>query len=269
MRKKSITATIATMVLMLNSLCLVAGADNSARQQETCQGDPGYGISNISLEQQLSDYLANPNLTSEQRSAAESKINSAIDLRDGKIQTRTTYQTVTLTVTAYTQETNYYCGPATTRQSLNYLAGYAPSYFPIPSQSELATRLGTTTAGTEWYKIRDYLNGFSFPTFQPHYVEYSPTSSTDMTDTLYSGLTASHPILPILQVNTSGNTTILGYSTSGHYMNVSGIKTENGQVKFQVTDPYCGRIGLSAKYYVSASNLYTITRNHWAKHFLY
>ena len=107
MRKKSITATIATMVLMLNSLCLVAGADNSARQQETCQGDPGYGISNISLEQQLSDYLANPNLTSEQRSAAESKINSAIDLRDGKIQTRTTYQTVTLTVTAYTQETNY------------------------------------------------------------------------------------------------------------------------------------------------------------------
>ena len=270
--KKTITAAFAAIVMMANSLCLVAGADDSVRQQEACQGDPGYGISNIPLEQQLADYLDNPNLTEKQRAAAEAKVNSAIalrDARDSRIQTRTSYPTITLSVTPYKQETSYYCGPATTRQSLDYLGGYAPSYFSVPSQSVLAQKLGTTRNGTEWYRIRNYLNGFSFPSFQPHYVECTPTSCNDMTNTLYNGLNAAHPIVPIMQVNTNGNQSILGYPTRGHYLNVSGIKTENGQVKFQLTDPNgeAGEYGL--QYYVTATNLYTITRNHWAKHFLW
>ena len=270
--KKTVTVAFTTVVMMVNSLCMIAGANDSVRQQEVCQGDPGYGISNIPLEQQLEDFLDNPNLTEEQKRAAEEKVNSAIQLRDNssvQVQSTGSYRNITLSVTAYKQETRYYCGPATTRQSLDYLSGYAPGYFYLPTQTELANKLGTTTNGTEWYRIRNYLNGFSFPTFQPNYVEYTPTSCSNMTSTLYRELNSAHPILPILQVNAEKNKDILGYTTKGHYMNVSGIKTVNGQVKFQLTDPYREWAGKEPKYYLLDSEIYEVTRNHWAKHFLW
>lgn len=77
------------------------------------------------------------------------------------------------------------------------------------------------------------------------------------------------PQPPILQINTDGNSSVLGYPTDGHYLNVSGIKTEDGVTYFQLTDPNRGRKNLTPKYDITVDKAYEFTMNHWAGHFLY
>lgn len=274
-----ITTQLACFDLALNAKALndVSSNDYESIDAE-CVGDPGYGISNIPLEQQLEDLLSNPNLTAAQREAATKKVEQAIAFRDAaavdsanNAVLRQSYPTVTLSVPAYTQETNYYCGPATTRQTLGYLGMIVPGSYSPPSQSTIAAAIHTTTNGTEWYNITAYINTFSFMGIPNNYIEYVPSSKSDMETVIYSALTQTNPTPPILQVKTNGYSSVMGYSTLGHYMNVSGMKTENGVNYYQITDPYRGRLSpaQSAKYDMTTDDVWTITQNHWAKHFLY
>lgn len=241
-----------------------------------CRGDCGYGISHLPLEEQLEDFLKDPNRSEESKQATKEKIQKAISFRDSYLKvereenlSNTYYPEITIGVPSYTQINGYYCGPATTRQSLKYLSYVVPGEFAAPSQTSIASSIGTTTSGTEWYRIRNYLNSYTFAGITTDYIEYVPSNSDNMTSVLYLGITETNPEPPILQVDTNGDTSILGYSTGGHYLNASGIKTESGINKIQLTDPNRARVGLSSKYYITSANAYTITNNHWASHFLY
>lgn len=269
-----------------------AASEDIVAQQGACQGDPGYGISNIPLEQQLSDALADPSLTDAQKDAVTQKFQEAIALRDGTAAILQTYANtrgysdVRRLVPAYKQETDYYCGPATTRQVFGYFGLAIPGSYTPPSQSLIAQREHTTkSSGTEWYHIVNYIKTVDFMGKKYVYAEYVPTSQSNMESVVYTALTRVDPTPPILQIKTADeredleqakkDRKILGYITGGHYLNVSGMKTENGVVQFELTDPFRewnkddqGNT-LSPKYYVNASHMYRFTRNHWAKHFLY
>jgi len=269
--------TLATIIGLTAVSSLAVGSTTNAtnddnvseRQSGYCKGDPGYGISNIPLEKQLEDFLNNPELTPQQKEAARLKVEEAIYMRDNPVQTRVSYSTVTLNLTDYTQENKYYCGPATTRQTLGFLGnswiygGYTP-----PTQSTIASKIGTTTSGTEWYNIVNYINSFSFLTYKPNYVEVLPTSVAVMETGINSSLLAGVP--PILQVYSTADPKILGYTTQGHYLNVSGIRTNNGKNQYEVTDPYrkLNDPNSAAKYYIDTDKAYEITQNHWAKHYM-
>ncbi len=268
-------AVIAAMTASIGSIQASAVTENATQTQAECKGDPGYGISNISLEKQLEEFLADPDLTAEQKEAAKEKVEEAIMLRDsGTYAARTTYSTVTLGVPSYTQKEVYYCGPATARQTIGFFGLSVPGGYTPPSQDDIADDIGTTTAGTEWYMLRNYVNSYTFMGVSINYIEYTPTSVSNMEAVAHTAMVRSNRTPPILQVNTynsSGvsNSSILGYNTGGHYMNISGISTQSGVNYFRLTDPYRGKVGLSSVYNVKTSDIYTITRNHWAKHFLY
>lgn len=154
------------------------------------------------------------------------------------------------------------------RQTMKFLGASVPGgYIPL-SQDGLASELGTTIDGTEWYMIRNYINGFTFMGVANNYIAYNPSSVSDMESTIYSTLTATNKTAPILQVDTAGNP-CLGYQTGGHYLNVSGIRTSGGKNQFRLTDPYREWKSKPPTYYVETSEIYEITCNHWARHFLY
>lgn len=278
MRKLKQIAVLLSILNMvsINMLGVNAHADAVVESQEECvnecKGDPGFGMPSETLEEQLENFLNNPELTEEQKLAAKSKVEQAMSFRDNAMISAqsllASYPNVTIGVTAFKQENSYYCGPATTRQTMKYLGASVPGGYNLPSQSYIASDLGTTTAGTEWYMIRDYINGFTFMGVANNYIEYNPTSVSDMESTIYSTLTATNKTAPILQVNTAGNP-CLGYQTGGHYLNVSGIRTSGGKNQFRLTDPYREWKGKSPTYYVETSEIYEITCNHWARHFLY
>ncbi len=278
MRKlKQFAVLLATLnMVSINMLGVNAHADTVVEGQEECvnecKGDPGFGMPSETLEEQLENFLNNPELTEEQKLAAKSKVEQAMSFRDNALinsqSLSASYPDVTITVTPFKQKYEHYCGPATTRQTMKFLGASVPGgYIPL-SQDSLASELGTTTAGTEWYMIRDYINGFTFMGVANNYIAYNPSSVSDMESTIYSTLTAANKTAPILQVNTAGNP-CLGYQTGGHYLNVSGIRTSGGKNQFRLTDPYREWKGLSATYYAATSDIYQITLNHWAKHFLY
>lgn len=278
----SAAALIATQLTCLNPRFNVKAVnEDDEYDYETsdaeCKGDPGYGISNIPLEQQLEEMLSSPNLTEAQRQATIEKMEGLIAFRDaaavnavGNAASTKSYATVTLSVPAYTQETHYYCGPATTRQTLGYLGSIVPGTYYPPSQSTIAEAIHTTTNGTEWYNIVAYINTFSFMGIHNNYAEYVPTSQSDMEDVIYFALTKTNPTPPILQIKTNGHSQAMEYSTPGHCMNISGMKTVSDVNKYEVTDPYRGRISssLSPKYDLTTEFVWEITQNHWAKHFL-
>ena len=266
---------VTTMAVSMTTIPIAAVEAHKNTLVEECKGDPGFGIHHIPYEKQLQDILDNPKLTEAQKEMAVIAINEAIQIRETEskmqsINSRTTYTETTIGVTAYTQETNYYCGPATAYQTLKYLGGIVPGTYYPPSQSSIARAIYTTTNGTEWNYLIDYINGFNYMNTPHLYIEHHLSNLATMETTIYNSLIQSRPEPPILHINTNGNSSALGYSTDGHYLNVSGIRTKNGVNQFQLVDPFrqYDDLNLAPKYYVQTSVIYTFTDNHWASHFM-
>ena len=243
---------------------------------EECKGDPGFGIHHIPYEKQLQYFLDDPNLTAAQKDAAVIAINEAIQMRDAEPvmksgTSRTTYTQMTIPVTAYTQEYSYYCGPATARQTLQYLGEIVPGTYSPPSQTTIAQAVHTSpSSGTEWYYLIAYINRFNFMNTPHSYIEHPLGTIDEMETIIFNSLNQDRPEPPILQIDTNNDSVTLGYPTDGHYLNVSGIRTKNGVNEFQLTDPYrqFGTLNLDPKYYVETSDIYRFTDYHWAEHFM-
>lgn len=166
-----------------------------------------------------------------------------------------TYPAKTIPVPHYKQQNGYYCGPATTKQTVQYMKGTSDS------QATIAKALGTTSNGTDGLKIVEYLNKRSNITW------------TIATDTSINGLKiringafkASENRPPIVRAKFSkkGN---WRYSTSGHFMNISGYTTN--MAKIRVTDPNITRVDSSAtgSYYVTMNEIRNAIIDHWAQH---
>lgn len=158
-----------------------------------------------------------------------------------------------VSVTPFLQENSYYCGPATVKQTLHSVNGSSSS------QSSYASRLGTTTSGTDMTKIPAVLNSDQNET----YYVYSTFSDIN-TWLSYSKWSLNKGVPAILDINTSGISQF-PYTSSGHFVNLSGLDLDENDGggttnRALITDPYGPGFG-NNWYYVT--NVYQANRNHF------
>ena len=159
------------------------------------------------------------------------------------------------------QETNYWCGPATTQQTLTYINGYANS------QSSIANAIGTTSSGSDLASMVPYINNHESRNY--YIIVTSPSESLIQSIAEY-GVRSSAPPIGRLKIQQGGN---WEYSSSGHYMNISGYTGYGDYIR--VTDPYIGWVdptianNSNGSYFVTSNEFYTATANHWAHQISY
>lgn len=162
----------------------------------------------------------------------------------------TTITMKVLAVPYYKQETNYYCGPATARQTVAFFNGSAESQDTIWSKVKADTE--NSTVGD---KLKNYVNDKqSKNTYGLKY----PSSASVLSEDIYDDLNRDVPVILWVKVTKGGNWL---YTTSGgHFLNASGINTGGSLV--EVTDPYIGWVSgsySSGKYWVTSQEAYSAT----------
>lgn len=162
----------------------------------------------------------------------------------------------TLEVPLHTQETSYYCGPATTLQTLEYHSSYGHT------QKSLANDLGTTSSGTDGLNIVNVLNANQS---KVNYIVASVSTQEKMMISLLSSIGVVHSPA-VLRINTN-DVPEWPYPTSGHFLNVSGILDDFSTV--YLTDPYIQWVNPSStgSYPIEAEYVFNASNNHFAKHF--
>lgn len=161
----------------------------------------------------------------------------------------------TLPVPYYKQETNYYCGAATTKQTLEYLNGVESA----ESQSSIYSHIGYRKDGTIDSKMIEYINNHESKNI---YVASQHASESTMKSNIDSDL-SSYKAPTILHVTLKGEG--WPYNTAGgHFMNLSGEENVYGNILYELTDPYIGWVNkscASGKYWKSAGLVYQAIQN--------
>lgn len=163
---------------------------------------------------------------------------------------------VDLKVKQFEQANGYYCGPATTRQTLYYLLKTAPT------QKQIAQKIGTTKNGTDGTKIVEYLNKKQ----NKHtYLISNSTNKMDIQSRIVCALNTQGkaPVIARLKFKIGGH---WRFNTEGHYLNVTGYNT--GMTKVKLVDPNITRAvdGHSGSYVVNFTELHQAIKDHWAHH---
>ncbi|MFR6247183.1 MAG: C39 family peptidase [Romboutsia timonensis] len=210
----------------------------------------------ITIEDQIEQVKNNDNLSQKDKEEFLSK------LEETKIMPyATSVVGVTKSVPYYKQETSYYCGPATTKQTLQYVKGSSPT------QKTIANSLGTTTNGTDGTKIVSYLNANQS---KIKYIIAKPSSQDNFT-TLVNAALRSYNSPPILRVKyLSGDG--WPYTTNGHFLNISGQRMNGTKIEHRLTDPYIQWKQpnvTSGTFYRDSAITYKGIKNHFAQHFYY
>lgn len=180
------------------------------------------------------------------------------DTDDDMISTESSYPAKRIKVKQYEQKNGYYCGPATTKQTLQYINGKSPT------QKVIAEALGTTKAGTDGTQIVVYLNQKQT---RVNFMISTNTTKSGIKKRIYHDI-AIMDAPPIARLKfTDAN--VWGYSTQGHFLNISGYSS--GMNRVQVTDPNITRVddnNKTGKYYISFKNLQQALKDH-PNHHLY
>lgn len=134
----------------------------------------------------------------------------------------------TISVPSFEQSTNYYCGPATVKQVLHFFNKTSSS------QGTYASRLGTTTSGTDFSLVDNVLNSSqSENTFV--YKDIGTYSNWGANIDL--NLKNDFPTVLDLTISPS-NMPKYTINISGHILNVSGSDSTKASPLIRLTDPF-------------------------------
>ncbi|SJZ92138.1 C39 family peptidase [Anaerorhabdus furcosa] len=136
----------------------------------------------------------------EARSELQSKVYNKPSTRSGSSRN--------LSVNGFEQETKYYCGPASVQIIMNYKRGIKPS------QSSIASSMGTTTSGTNQDRMVTYLNK-SENLGGNSYVKVS-TGQIALSKGISYSIDSNYPVILNVQPETLPG--YAGYTSSGHYI---------------------------------------------------
>lgn len=209
----------------LGGICMISKKENIGIILAICVLALLWGMIGISVSAQemingdlTYEEGAVDNITSEMQALEQQKLNALY-------RNRVSYPSgMSLAVTHFGQENDYYCGPATVKQVVHWINGSSNS------QQWYATQLGTTTDGTNMTNIPGVVNSCID---EQHYVYSAIGTQTEWMDKIRSSVYNSRPA--ILDINTvqlyeDGN---FPYPTEGHFVNVSGYST----TQVRITDP--------------------------------
>ena len=185
-------------------------------------------------------------ITDEMRQREEEKLNAFRNLR--------AYESyIKLNVSYFGQENHYYCGPATVKQVIYYVTK------SLRTQDFYASKLGTTTDGTDMTMIPAVLNNYID---EDHYMYSKIGSQSEWLEKVRYSLHYGKPAvldLNTLAVNEDKQKMIFPYDSTGHYVNVSGYDGSAG--KIMITDPN----DPSGNIWYSISDLYAANNSHFRK----
>ncbi len=223
-------------LMLILSIFMISSSIFSVGAVETT-GTANTGVCDNDLEELL---------TEEEQKEAKAKIQETIDSIEPKSQLKNENEIIPyaayvdhkymISVTNYTQETSYYCGPAAVRQTLSFHKSKNNISTALPSQKTLASAIGTTTSGSTSTGIAAGLNKYK--------TTYKIPTSYVATDVLDKSKPASFFVqaikssvskqvaAPIILIDTGNNFGIPEYKGVHirHYNTISGlIETENIQ----------------------------------------
>lgn len=148
-----------------------------------------------------------------------------------------------VSVTNYMQETGYWCGPASVRQSLSYHKTKSGSATALPSQTTLASKAGTTTDGSTTTGLRNALNAYqsTYGFSANPYVVADVTNTTNPLSTFETrvkGVLRNNTNAPIVLVETQYIPRYAGKALR-HYVTVSSYAYEyaTGAKDLKTVDP--------------------------------
>lgn len=225
MKKRIIALFVSVMMLANLNLSIYASSTSSTSP---------YGGGELTEYKTMDDYIAEvqarTDLSSDQKNKAIEHYNKLKLLQNGSLKSSRSFSPYKfLSVTTFNQETYYYCGPATLKQTTHYLNGYSSS------QSIIANAVGTTSSnGTEASEMVSYLNE---KTTHPYASLWWYANQTAFENTIVSTINEEIPV--VLHMSSSRSDVGDGkwpYTTSGHYMNIHAYSS--GGTTLYVTDPF-------------------------------
>lgn len=156
----------------------------------------------------------------------------------GKVSAQTLWS---LVCDNYKQEKSYWCGPASARQTLSYHKRKSGSTATLPSQTTLASKIGTTSSGSSTAAIANALNyyktTFSIPDY---YIASDITGYSNPTETfrirIYTDITSTTKLAPIVLLQTKYLPRYSGNSYR-HYNTVSGYDSAS-PIWMETVDPH-------------------------------
>ena len=139
---------------------------------------------------------------------------------------------IQLDVPLLPQETGHTCADASARECIGYyyqhglISGKSSS---VPSEAQLVSEYGTGSSTPIVNGLRDYCGvtfGYREKTTQDDFYTYVSNS-----------LKKGNPVVAEVYLNTD-TSWVLGYTTNGHYIVISGIKNIGGEEYLTITDPW-------------------------------
>ncbi|WP_343248853.1 C39 family peptidase [Diplocloster hominis] len=162
-----------------------------------------------------------------------------------------------LSMICYRQENNYYCGPATVKQVVQYKNGNSNI------QSYYAGLLNTVETGdnrgTDMTRIAPVINSCIGSSY--YVMAEIPGDSLTWFNRIRTGISAHYPT--VLDINTN-SVSEFPYKTSGHYICTSGFRVAENQVR--IADPHPSYFG---HYWYSRNGLYKANADHFRHAMIY
>ena len=242
--KKSLSVLCAVGISLLTFSINTYAADIVQNNEGTSfRGDYADDIPQTA-EEQYQEMLNNPNVSDEECQEFWNKM-------FGNASTRASITMKVLGVPYCQQEEDYYCGPATAKQTITYLAGSAES------QDEIWRHVKADGLNaTEGDFLKNYVNSKQDVNI---YGLTSPSSVSGMSQDVFYNLNRGVPVILWIKIQNTGGNWL--YTTDGHFLNASGINT--GGSLIEVTDPYIGWVSghnyISGKYWITAQEAYDAT----------
>lgn len=250
---------------MLTAAITLNGAVSTSVSANGTENEIAYDATEYkTLEEQYVDYINSDYATEEGSAAFQDLLDEYESFQNGTAIIPLTTSS-SLAVPFYSQETSYYCGPATTRQTYSYLNNLLNSSSYAPSQTAIANSLGTTTNGTDQDKIVTYLNqNFPSKVYATYWKNGAYTSASALLNYVVNDINGRKPTIAHVIISSSlKSTSDWKYTTNGHYLNfygyVKGVSTDVDII--QMTDPYLdghgyqyGKYGMIKEYVYAATD---------------
>ena len=183
--------------------------------------------------------------------AQKTKAMNALLLKESTQPSSKAYGYKYLNVPLFTQQNNYYCGPANVKQVVHYHNGSSNS------QDTYARSLGTSTAGTTMTDIPPLLRSQTGKNYVYAAIGSSSTWTSRVgTNILYNNMAVVIDII--------ANTSYWRYNTNdGHYVTIHGVYhngTAASVTDVAICDPH--NVYPNRYYYRTVNQAYTANNNH-------
>lgn len=132
---------------------------------------------------------------------------------------------ISLTMEHVNQKEDYYCGPATVKQTL--------CYFGVRlTQDQCAAQLKTTTDGTIMANIPGVIN--ANVSLATGYSMRSIGTKSNYTNEIYTALSRNRPVIIDIRASESDG---WAFKTEGHFLNIAGLRSDATKNEMMAVDP--------------------------------